>query len=106
MMTAKFDSKWKNMGFTDDDLRRLEAEIMRNPAVGKVMQGTGGLRKMRFAFEGKGKSGSARVTYVDLVVYKTVYFINVYPKNEKDDLTEEEKNDFRKMINNIKKMMD
>ena len=47
------------------------------------MQGTGGLRKMRFAFEGAGKSGSVRECYVDFVIHETVYLITVYPKNKK-----------------------
>ena len=39
------------------------------------MQGTGGLRKVRFALENRGKSGSVRVVYVDFVVYETIYLI-------------------------------
>lgn len=47
------------------------------------MQGTGGLRKVRFALENRGKSGSVRVVYVDFVVYETIYLITAYTKNEK-----------------------
>lgn len=36
--------------------------------------------------KGKGKRGGARVIYVDIEVKETVYFINVYTKNEKDDM--------------------
>jgi hypothetical protein len=55
------------MGLNDRDRRRLENEITDNPQIGAVMRGTGGLRKMRFSFEGKGKSGSSRVLYVILL---------------------------------------
>ena len=72
VMTAAFDKQWKHMGLDDDDLRRLQEEILRNPKVGDVIPGTGRLRKMRFAFTGRGKSGSARVTYVDFLFYQTV----------------------------------
>lgn len=57
------------MGLNDDDLARLQRELLEDPKVGPVMQGTGGVRKMRFAFEDRGKSGSARVIYVDFEVY-------------------------------------
>ena len=46
-----FRSKWKTLGLNDDDLRRLQLELLSDPKVGAVMQGTGGVRKMRFAFD-------------------------------------------------------
>ena len=65
--------------------------IMQNPEIGPIMRGTGGLRKMRFAYEGRGKSGSTRVCYVDFVFYETGYLISVFPKSEKANLSNEEK---------------
>ena len=62
------------------------------------MQGTGGLRKVRFAFDNRGKSGSARVVYVDFVVYEKIFLITAYPKNEKDNLSKAERNDIKKLI--------
>jgi hypothetical protein len=47
-------------------------ELLADPKVGAVMRGTGGIRKMRFAFEQQGKSGSARVIYVDFEVYEKI----------------------------------
>ena len=46
-----FRSRWKAMGLNDDDLARLQRELLEAPKVGPVMQGTGGVRKKRFAFE-------------------------------------------------------
>lgn len=65
VMLPEFEKQWIKMGLTDDDLKRLQYELLDNPKIGDVMQGTGGLRKVRFAFEDRGKSGSARVVYVD-----------------------------------------
>lgn len=62
------------------------------------MQGTGGLRKVRFAFENRGKSGSIRVVYVDFAVYEKIFLITAYPKNEKDNLSKAERNDIKKLI--------
>lgn len=98
IQTLEFVKNWQQLGFTDDDLRRLELEILRNPKTGDVVPGTGGLRKMRFAFEGVGKSGSTRVCYVDFVIHETVYLITVYPKSKKDNLSKAERNEIKKLI--------
>ena len=62
------------------------------------MQGTGGVRKMRFAFRDRGKSGSTRVIYVDFEVYEKIYFIDVYQKADKDNLSKAERNAIRSMV--------
>lgn len=98
VMLPEFDRRWKDMGLNDDDLRRLENQILQDPEAGILMQGTGGLRKIRFAFENRGKSGSSRVCYVDIVVKETVFFITAYAKNEKENLSKAERNSIRKLI--------
>lgn len=99
IQTAEFTKNWDRLGYTDDDLRRLELEILRDPKAGSVIRGTGRLRKMRFAPENRGKRGGSRVCYVDFAVLETVYLITVYPKNEKENLSKEECNNIRQMIN-------
>lgn len=59
IQTDEFLKNWQKLGLSDDDLRRLEYAIMMNPKVGSVIPGTGKLRKMRFAYENRGKSGTA-----------------------------------------------
>lgn len=71
---------------------------MENPKAGAVLIGTGGLRKYRIAFPGRGKSGSGRVAYVDFTIHETIYLITAYPKSEKDNLTEKERNEIAKVI--------
>ena len=99
----EFDKQWERMGLGDDDMRRLENQIADNPELGAVISGTGGLRKMRFAFEGRGKSGSSRVLYVDFVIHECIYLIYAYPKNEKDNISPSEREMFRKIIEQTKK---
>lgn len=105
IQTSEFVNNWQELGFTDDDLRRLELELLRNPKTGSVIQGTGGLRKMRFAFEGAGKSGSTRVCYVDFVIHETVYLITVYPKSKKDNLSRAERNEVKILIEMLEKSL-
>ena len=56
IILPEFDKNWKSMGLSDEDLRRLENLILQDPEAGALMQGTGGLRKLRFAFENRGKA--------------------------------------------------
>jgi len=60
-MMPEFDKMWKKIGLDDEDLKELQLELLSNTKSGEVIKGTGGLRKMRFAIENKGKSGSVRV---------------------------------------------
>ena len=100
-----FRSKWKSLGLDDDDLRRLQTELLSDPKVGAVMQGTGGVRKMRFAFDDRGKSGSARVIYIDFEVYEKIYLITAYSKDEKDNLTKGERNEIKQMIHILEEQL-
>ena len=59
---------------------------------------------MRFALD-KGKSGGSRVTYVDFVIHEVIYLIYAYPKNEKDNLTKEERNQMKKLITAIEQTL-
>ena len=81
-----FDKRWAELGLDDDDLSRLQNELLKDPQKGDVVQGTGGLRKMRFAVKDKGERGGARVCYVDFVVHERIYLITAYPKSHKEYL--------------------
>lgn len=97
-----FTRKWKELGLSDEILRDLQNILLKNPKSGDVIQGTGGLRKIRIPLEDTGKRGGGRVLYVDVELKDTIYFINVYTKNEKDDLTEDEKKAFKAVIKVLK----
>lgn len=99
-----FTKKWHSLGLTDDNLKDLQKELLKDPKAGDVIKGTGGLRKIRIPMENKrkGTRGGARVIYVDIELKETIYFINVYAKDEKEDLTEEEKKAFTAVIKILK----
>lgn len=100
-----FRSKWKALGLNDDDLKRLQEEILLDPKTGLVMKETGGIRKMRFAFEHRGKSGSIRVIYIDFEVYEKIYLLTAYTKNEKDNLSKTERNELRELVKVLEKQL-
>lgn len=101
IMMPEFDKQWTAMGFTDRDLKSLQELLTLDPAKGTLMRGTGGLRKIRVAFENRGKSGSARACYVDFAAYGRIYLITAYSKNEKDNLSKEEQNAIRGLIKSL-----
>ncbi|MEA4866702.1 MAG: type II toxin-antitoxin system RelE/ParE family toxin [Sphaerochaeta sp.] len=98
VMMPEFDRQWKRLGLGDEELLVLQQELLESPKAGDVLKGTGGLRKYRIAFPGRGKSGSGRVAYVDFTVYETIYLITAYPKSEKDNLSAEERKEIAKVI--------
>lgn len=72
-------------------LEAIQAALRRNPEAGRVIPGTDGLRKARIGGRGKGKRGGYRVIYLDLRTCGVIYLLDIYAKNEKDDLSSEEK---------------
>ena len=101
VITYEFDRNWKNMGLSANELKELQEELIFNPTKGDLMQGTGGLRKLRIAFENRGKSGSGRVCYVDFAIYEKLYLITAYPKNDKENLSKAERNAIADMIQQL-----
>jgi hypothetical protein len=101
--TKEFEKKWESLGLNDEDLRRLENEIVNNPQSGAVIQGTGGIRKIRFSFEGKGKSGSVRVIYIDILITEKVILLGAFAKREQDNLSKAQKNTLKNIANEIKR---
>lgn len=106
IILPEFERKWTDMGFSDDDLKLLQEELTLDPTKGPVMQGTGGLRKIRFAFNNQGKSGSARVCYVDFAIYEKIYLITAYPKSEKDNLSKSEQNAVKILIKKLEETIE
>lgn len=69
-----------------------------HPEAGDVMEGTGGVRKVRWAREGKGKSGGVRVIYFFYNEGMPLYLLTLYGKNEKGNISAAERNDLAKLV--------
>jgi hypothetical protein len=74
-----------------------ELEIALAPLAWPVVAGTGGARKARAARGGKGKSGGARIIYCVVVRRDVLYLIDVYAKGDKEDLTDADKKEIRRL---------
>jgi hypothetical protein len=75
---------------TDDEYRGLQNELVENPACGDVIKGGGGIRKIRYAVTGRGKSGGVRAIYYWVREDHQIYMLLIYPKSKKDTLTDAE----------------
>lgn len=87
-----------------DFLRLIQDELLENLEGGRVIQGTGGLRKLRVADDGrnKGKRGGCRVIYLDLPHIERTYLLALYDKNEKTDISPDEKRILRALVATLK----
>ena len=93
-------------GLDEEELGRFEAEVVDDPEAGDVIKGAGGLRKLRIAREGKGKSGGARICYAVFPEHGVVIVPLVYPKTQKADLSPAEKRYFKAQIVIYRKLLD
>jgi mRNA-degrading endonuclease RelE of RelBE toxin-antitoxin system len=80
---------------TDGEREHLIAFVGANPEAGGVMPESGGVRKLRWAAKGKGKSGGVRVIYYFHSEAFPVFLLTVYAKNQKGNLTKAERNDLK-----------
>ena len=94
--TSLFTRQIKQLA-SDEDLRALQRQLIGNPDFGDLIQDTGGLRKIRMATGSQGKSGGVRVIYYNVTIKGRIYLALIYPKNEQDELSQEQKKMLRQV---------
>lgn len=84
----------------DEAYRALQNELMQNPEAGDVIEGTGGLRKIRQADprRGKGKRGGLRVIYYWWLGGAQFWLFTVYDKDQADDLSAEQRKVIKRLL--------
>lgn len=75
----------------DDEYRIFQVFLAVQPDRGALIPGTGGLRKVRWTAQGKGKRGGGRVIYFHHVIRTEIRLLLIYRKGIKDDLSPQEK---------------
>lgn len=83
---------------SDEEYRGLQTELVARPGAGALVPGGAGIRKIRWAVEGKGKRGGVRVIYYWAVADDTILMLLAYPKNVQDDLTDEQTKALSKLV--------
>ena len=81
-----------------DEIAKLQWQLLEKPDFGRLIVGGGGLRKLRFAIKGRGKSGGVRVIYYWTDARGYIFLLDIYAKNEKADLSKNEIKDLRKIV--------
>jgi hypothetical protein len=91
----------ERMDLDDQAMRLVEMSLVAAPAAHPVIKGLRGVRKARFALPGRGKSGGGRVIYY-VAVKSVIYMMTAYPKNERDDLSNEQRKAILAFIEGLK----
>jgi hypothetical protein len=82
----------------DDELWFLQLHLMSQPNAGRLIPGSGGLRKLRWGLSGRGKRGGARIIYYWKSSADQPYLLYLYVKNVQPDLTLAELRSLRQQI--------
>ncbi|MAO29119.1 MAG: hypothetical protein CL595_02465 [Alteromonas sp.] len=83
---------------SDDEYKDLQEALVNRPDRGSLIKNSGGLRKIRWALEGRGKSGGARVIYYWMTDSDQLYMLWAYPKNVQDNLTDIQLKALKKIV--------
>jgi hypothetical protein len=86
----------------DDEYRTLQNNLSNDPESGDLIKGGGGIRKVRFAVQGRGKSGGIRVIYYFMKDKDNIIMLLAYPKSKKDNLTDKETEILRDLVKELK----
>jgi hypothetical protein len=84
--------------FSQDERKAVVDRLAADPACGVTIPGSGGVRKVRFGFGGRGKSAGARIIYLFSGERLPVFVLAVFAKNEKADLSMAERNALARLV--------
>ena len=83
---------------SDEEYQLLQINLVNRPDVGKIISGSGGIRKLRWSAKGHGKSGGIRIIYYWFVSQEVILLLYAYSKSKQDDLTSEQLRQLRKIV--------
>lgn len=83
---------------TEEERRDIVDYLAANPKAGDIMEGTGGVRKLRWGRQGRGKSGGVRVIYYVHSELMPLYLLTMFAKNERANLTKAERNELAGLV--------
>lgn len=95
--TSIFTKKIKSL-LDDNEYRVLQNHLVEIPSSGDIIQGSGGIRKIRWAIKGGGKRGGMRIIYYWATSCDQIFMLYAYAKNEHNDLTKDQLSVLRKTV--------
>lgn len=91
----------KEEGVSEDERHRITVFLSENPESGDLIPGTGGARKLRFPFKGKGKSGGIRVITFYAASDVPVFLLDMFAKGTRVNLSQRERNELRDILSSM-----
>lgn len=91
-------SRLANKLLSEDERRDLIDYLAEHPQDGDLMEGTGGVRKLRWRRGGQGKSGGVRVIYYYHDDCMPLYLLTLFSKGDKANLTKAERNELAGLV--------
>jgi hypothetical protein len=88
--------------WVDEDLRSMQNHLLASPDAGDLIRGGGGIRKLRWSAQGRGKRGGARSIYYWHVPGERIYLLYGYLKSEREDLTPQQIRVLSKLMKELK----
>jgi mRNA-degrading endonuclease RelE of RelBE toxin-antitoxin system len=85
---------------TDEEYSALQGFLVRDPDAGSVIPGSSGVRKIRWAAQGRGKRGGYRVIYYVRRTHGVIWMLTMYPKNVAENIPTHVLRQIRKEVEN------
>ena len=83
---------------SEEEYRLFQIKLIDNPEAGSIIQGGGGIRKIRWSGSGRGKRGGSRILYYWYNAQGVILMLFIFKKNEKDDLTKAQLKDLKTIV--------
>ena len=82
----------------DNQYRALQLALLLRPELGRLIRGSGGIRKLRWSISGRGKRGGVRVLYFWDEPSETFYMLYVFRKSAQEDLTARQLRELKRLV--------
>lgn len=83
---------------SDDEYKELQEALVIKPDLGVLIKNSGGLRKIRWSVDGRGKRGGVRIIYYWMTANEQLYMMYIFPKNAQDNLTDAQTKALRQIV--------
>lgn len=94
-------SKIRDNYFDDSQFNMLQRYLVNRPDAGDIIKGSGGIRKLRWGLQGRGKRGGVRMIYYWIAKDDQILFLTAYAKNEATDLSQNAINAMREIVKDL-----
>ena len=91
-------TKLINEIMSDDEYKELQEALVIKPDLGVLIKNSGGLRKIRWSMDGRGKRGGVRIIYYWMTMNEQLYMMYIFPKSTQENLTDAQTKALRQIV--------